>query len=191
MTKIDVGVGKEFPVESDEKEREEREALERERLARGEERDDEHQSWGCGDYREAREYYRNRYGRDWRRHMRGHWGRRHGSFFPNFIWIAAGVALIIVAAKAPFWTLALIAIVAFVLLARRNGLIGEIVRDIREGWDGAGGETSGPRGPGGSPASSASSPASGGTTSSASSSSNAISYNNPTTGSGEGAGTRS
>jgi hypothetical protein len=183
MTKIDVGVGKEFPVESDE-ERLEREARERE--ARGEERDHERE-WGCGDYREAREYYRNRYGRHWRRHWRG----RHGFFFPNFLWIAAGVALIILAAKAPFWTLALIAIVAFVFMARRNGLISEIVRDIREGWDGSGNEGSGPdspRGPntpGSQPASSSAS--ANGATNSAS---HALTYTNPT-GSGEGAGTRS
>jgi hypothetical protein len=107
------------------------------------------------------------------------------------MWIAAGVALIILAAKAPFWTLAIILIAALVLMTRRNsnGFLSEIARDLREGWDRASeGQSYPPQGP-----STSGTPSPAATTGGANSSSSTSTGNTNTTsstGSGD-AGTRS
>lgn len=116
MSKIDIGVGQEFPLDA--RERDERAEYDEE--------------YGCGHRR-----HRHRH----RHHRYRHGG--HGHFFPRVLWIVGAVALIAFTIAHPF-VLVILALAALAVGAHRHGLLREMAQDIREGWYGPAANTSAP-----------------------------------------------
>lgn len=115
MSKIDIGVGQEFPLDARERD----------------ERADYDDEYGCGHRGHRHRHHHHRY--------RGYGGH----FFPRVIWIVGAVALIAFTIAHPF-VLVILALGALAVGAHRHGLLREMAQDIREGWYGTAANTPAP-----------------------------------------------